>query len=110
MQLVHYAGLSLVTGDAITLALLRYAGALAVAEEAATVQIPVRTPDGGQSSATLLVGPASQLAAEPIESEHDELLDAELVAHFEALASSVSTTARPITADGPVTGSIEEDL
>lgn len=80
MKLIHYAGDELITGDAIADAVLDYAAALARTEGSVTLQIPVRLPDGRQSEAKLLIGPASQLVALTSESEFAEIVDDELVA------------------------------
>jgi hypothetical protein len=83
MKLIHYAGETLLTGDAIADAILTYASALASREESATIVIPVRLTDGSIADANLLVGPASQLVAVPQESALDELIDDDLLARIE---------------------------
>ncbi|RNE63817.1 hypothetical protein [Cryobacterium tepidiphilum] len=80
MKAIHYAGETVLTGDAIADALVLYAGALARRETAATVDIPVRYPDGTVDLASVLLGPASQMVAIPEHSDADELVDDALVA------------------------------
>jgi hypothetical protein len=80
MRRIRYAGDSVVTGDVIAAAVIDYSQALAQANTAASVDIPVRMGDGGVGSATLLVGPASQLITVPEPGDHVEIVDEELVA------------------------------
>jgi hypothetical protein len=79
MKLIVYAGSRLMTGDEIAIAVLEYCAALADAGTAETVEIPVLTREGVRSHATLLVGPSSQMVAEDIVTEFDELHDPEAV-------------------------------
>jgi len=80
MKAIHYAGETVLTGDAIADALVVYAGALARRETAATVEIPVRYPDGSVNRAGILLGPASQIVVVPEHSELEEIVDDDLVA------------------------------
>lgn len=83
MKAIHYAAEKVVTGDAIANALVQYAAALARRETAATVEIPVRYPDGSEHVVSILLGPASQIVAVPEESDQHELVDPDLVARLE---------------------------
>lgn len=85
MDKIHYAGDLILTGTAIAHALLEYAEALAKSGTSATVDIPVRLPDGELSSSRILIGPASQVVSdtEPGEPDDDEIIDDELVAFFQ---------------------------
>ena len=65
MKRIRYAGESVVTGDAIASLVVYYSEALAKADTAGTVEIPVLLGDGSVGAATLLVGPASQLIMVP---------------------------------------------
>lgn len=84
MKRIVYAGARLLTGSQIADAVLDYAGALAESEAAETVQIPVLTEKGARSTASLLLGPSSQIVAEDEESEFEELRDPEAVAMLQA--------------------------
>lgn len=65
MKEIAYAGGSFVTSDEIAEALFKYAAALGIADRAATVDVPAfGIPAPG---VTVLVGPASQLMAEPVD-------------------------------------------
>ncbi|WP_291042329.1 hypothetical protein [Herbiconiux sp.] len=79
MDRIHYAGDSVVTGTEIARALLEYAHVLAEHDMSATVDIPTVSDDGSLSRSTILIGPASQLISDAEESEHDELVDDEVV-------------------------------
>jgi hypothetical protein len=79
MKLIIYAGSRLMTGDEVAGAVLDYCAALADADTAETVEIPILMDDGEPSKATLLVGPASQIVAQDVTSEWDELEDPDTV-------------------------------
>jgi hypothetical protein len=95
MERIHYAGGVLLTGSEIADAIVDYAAALAARRTAASVDIPVRTADGRTARAHLLIGPASQLVTEPIDSELEELVDEELVARLRNATTALSST-RPV--------------
>lgn len=63
MKKIIYAGSELLTGDSIAVAVLEYSRSLAEADAAETIEIPIRASDGSDSTATILVGPASQIVA-----------------------------------------------
>jgi hypothetical protein len=60
MKRITYSGGSLVTGNAITAALLDYTTTVADAESSVTVDITVLEDNGDTSIHTLLLSPASQ--------------------------------------------------
>ena len=86
---IVYAGEELVTGDEIAQALLKYSEALAESGSASPVEIPTMSDDGKRSTASVLVGPASQIVARPVESSFDELLDPGVVEHLTALTTEL---------------------
>ncbi|RFA10242.1 hypothetical protein B7R54_14270 [Subtercola boreus] len=101
MERIHYTGGSILTGSDIARALLDYAGALAATDGSEIVDIPSLHSDGTIGRATFLIGPASQLVSETEPSDHDELVDADLVAGFRAstarlTAANVAGPAEPI--------------
>jgi hypothetical protein len=95
MERIHYAGGELLTGTDIADAIVEYAAALAGRRTAASVEIPVRTARGGVARASLLIGPASQLVTEVVESEFDEIVDEDLVARLRTATAALSST-RPL--------------
>ena len=107
MQRIHYAGGDLVTGTDIADAIVDYAAALAGRRTAASIDIPVRTATGGVGRAHLLIGPASQLVTEPVESEFDELTDDELVARLRSATTALSSI-RPIVQGSTVEDEIDD--
>jgi hypothetical protein len=109
MELIHYAGGELITGEAITHAVLDYAKMLAKNETSAEVEIPIRREDGSLGVAQLLLGPASQLVAETIDSDLDEVTDDDLVAQL-AVKSARLAEPRPVTDDAPTTSGDDLDL
>ncbi|MGR0319054.1 hypothetical protein [Agromyces sp. ZXT2-3] len=95
MDRIHYAGGELLTGSAIADAVIEYAAALASQRTAASIDIPIRAADGTTAHAQLLIGPASQLLSEPVETDQDELQDEDLVTRLRAATTALST-ARPL--------------
>ena len=85
MRRLTYAGLSVDTGDDIAALVLEYARVLANAQLAATVDVPVRTEDGSIERIQILVGPASQITSEPVETIGAELIDLEACLKLERL-------------------------
>ena len=86
---IRYAGEELMTGDEIADALLKYSAALAESGSASTVEIPTLSDDGTRSTVKVLVGPASQIVASPVESSFEELRDPQVVAHLSALTAEL---------------------
>ncbi|MEO6532580.1 MAG: hypothetical protein ABIO06_03285 [Pseudolysinimonas sp.] len=66
MKRILYAGGSLLTGDSIADAVLDYAAALANAGRAAKLDVPALDLEQRPESVLLVIGPSSQLMAEPI--------------------------------------------
>ena len=100
MERIHYAGDELVTGSEIAEALMEYAAVLAQQRTAASVEIPIQHPDGTIGSASLLLGPASQLVRERIEEPGQEVVDDSLVQRLRRLTAALAPK-------WPVAGSVE---
>lgn len=62
---IVYAGTSLLTSDAVATGVLEYAARLARAGTADTLVVPGVRFDGSPTKLEVLVGPASQMIAEP---------------------------------------------
>jgi hypothetical protein len=90
MERIHYAGDELLTGSEIARALMDYAAVLAQQRTAASVDIPVRRPDGSIGIASLLLGPASQLVREPVEEPGKEVTDDSLVQRLHRLTAALA--------------------
>ncbi len=86
---IRYAGEELMTGDDIADALLTLSVALAESGSASTVEIPTVSDDGTRSTVKVLVGPASQIVAMPVESAFEELRDAHVVARLSAMTAEL---------------------
>ncbi len=76
MKRIRYAGGSFVTGDGIADALLDFAAELANAGKAAKLEVPARDLEQRAAVVALVIGPSSQLMAEPVAGE-SEMLDEE---------------------------------
>lgn len=83
MRRLHYANGYMITPDAVSNAVLRYARALADAHTSDIVTIPVLGEGGTVASAHLLIGPASQLYSTQVLDSIAEFTDPELVADLE---------------------------
>ncbi|MGA1827829.1 hypothetical protein [Microbacterium sp.] len=79
MKILTYTGAELMTGDDIADAVLDYCVALAEESTAETIEIPVLKPDGSRGTASLLVGPASQIVATQVDTDFDELIDEQTI-------------------------------
>jgi hypothetical protein len=66
MKRILYAGGSFQTGDAIAHAVLDYAAELANAGKAAKIDVPALDFEQRPEQVSLVVGPASQMLAEPV--------------------------------------------
>jgi hypothetical protein len=84
MKNIHYAGDVLMTGDALADAVVKYAETLAQNNTSAAIDVPIVTEDGVATSASFLLGPASQLVAVPVPSEFPDPVDEALLARIEA--------------------------
>jgi hypothetical protein len=93
MKMIVYAGGEYTTGDQIAETLMEYSRALAEEETAQNVDIPIVHEDGTVGTATFLIGPSSQIVAEPVETEHDELVDPETVERLRSMMRSLHPTA-----------------
>jgi hypothetical protein len=90
MQRIHYSGVSLLTGDEIARGVVQYAQALAHAGGSAEIRLPVRLGDGGTASATLLIGPSSQLVTVDEASPFDELTAPEVIEQWRTAMSAIA--------------------
>lgn len=73
MKRIHYASGSLLTGDEIADAVVRFAATLADNASAAEVRAPAILDTGEVGEALLLLGPASQILAESEQYDGAEL-------------------------------------
>lgn len=97
VQKITYANTEHLTGDDIAVAVLEYSRALGEAGLAETIEIPVLDAEGHPSSATMLVGPASQIVTENTESDFPELIDTDVVAALTAKTQRL----RPVVVADP---------
>jgi hypothetical protein len=79
MRRLYYSSGSLLTGDEVCKAVIRYASALAGTGDADIIAIPVVTDDGIAGMAHMLIGPASQVFSMPAPSSGNDPFDAEIV-------------------------------
>ncbi len=107
MKTIHYAGDAILTSDALADAVVEYAASLARVEGSAELTIPVLLEDGSQSTASMLLGPASQLISTAAPSVKDSIDDADLVAEIVAATLALGPIkAEPV--DSAPVGGIDE--
>ena len=97
MKILTYTGAELMTGDAIADAVLEYCAALADEATAETLEIPVLHADGTRGTASLVVGPASQIVAIDVDTDFEELIDEETI----LLLHARTRAHRPVVHPGP---------
>jgi hypothetical protein len=83
MRRLHYSGGYVLTADAVAIALLRYARALADTATSDVISIPVVAEGGARGHAHFLIGPASQLYSTPVAGAVGEVTDPQLVDELE---------------------------
>jgi hypothetical protein len=83
MKRIFYSSGSVVTGDRIAEAVIRYAEVLALRDASDTVDVPIALGSGRVDRAQLLIGPSSDLAVVPEESDMEDPEDAETLAELE---------------------------
>ncbi len=88
MKRVSYAGGSFVSGDRIVDAVTRFAAANANADRAAEIEVPAIDLDGRVVRIGVVLGPASQMFAEPVLAEK-EFEDEAFVGRVEALTAEL---------------------
>jgi len=99
----HYVAGSVLTGNKIAHALVRYAKALPENEKADTVAFPVLLGTGDVVTSETLIGPASQVRNVPEPNDHKEIVDEELVRALEQKTEALGVP-RPKTESGDDTG------
>jgi hypothetical protein len=89
MRRLYYSSGSLLTGDDVCKAVLRYARALAISGHADIIVIPVVTDDGISGLAHMLVGPASQVFSMPAPSDGNDPFDAETIEKLNSMSRAL---------------------
>jgi hypothetical protein len=99
MKTIHYAGDVVLTNDDVADAVVDYASALAKKGSSAELTIPVVLDDGSTSTASMLLGPASQLIAAPAPGAKEAGADPALLAEIaQAIALLGMVSAKPVDA------------
>jgi len=97
MKTIHYAGDSILLNDELADAVVEYAAALARVGSSAELTVPVVIQDGSVGSASMLLGPASQLIATPTPEAKEAGADPELLVEITRQTALIGTiTAEPI--------------
>jgi hypothetical protein len=107
MKTIHYAGGEVLTSDDVADAVVDYAAALAKAGSSAELTIPVLLSDGSTSEASMLLGPASQLVAQPEPGTDVDLDDKALLIDVRDKAAALGPS-RAEPTDAPMLPGIDE--
>ena len=98
VKLLIYAGGEYMTGDDIATALLAYSEALADNDTAESVEIPILDTDGTRQTAIFLLGPASQIVAKNVDTDHEELVDQAAVDELRTRTQALRPVGKPTAA------------
>jgi hypothetical protein len=99
MKCISYVGRDLLTGDRIADAIMDYATVLARRARADRVDIPVLVDDR-ISHVEIILGPASQIAAETVTDAREDPVDEELIADLQRRAARLKDPKPMTTSDG----------
>lgn len=99
MKRLHYAGGSLLVGDAVAHAILGYARELGLRGIADTIVVAGTTPDGEREQAELLIGPASQLLLVEDDSPEDPAADAATLEELDRRRGELEPRVEHVTAE-----------
>lgn len=83
MKRIFYSSGSVVTGDRMADAIVRYAEVLSRQDSSDTIDIPITLSSGEPGRAQVLLGPGSQLVVVPEEGADEEPEDADTIADLE---------------------------
>lgn len=89
MQRVSYGGESFITSDDGAAALLEFAASAAMSGVGEVIRLPVVLANGSVVSASLVIGPSSELMTTPVETSHAEPDTRAAVAALRARASQL---------------------
>ena len=82
MKELIYAGGKAIVSDELAEALIDYAQILAAHGDSGLIEIPSVGEDGTVGMSRLLLGPASQIIAEPVTAEQPQFDDSEVIAEL----------------------------
>ncbi len=100
MRRLYYSSGSVLTGDAVSAAVLGYAKALADNGKADIIEIPVVAEGGASGNASFLIGPSSQLCSVPAASEGDDPADDAIVEDLRTRTRALQPSRPTVNADG----------
>jgi hypothetical protein len=89
MRKLFYSSGDMLVSDHTCKALLRYARALANANKAVVVSVPVLIEGGVPATGHLLIGPASEIFSVPVENSEEGPVDLEVIAELERLTRTL---------------------
>ena len=102
MKKILYAGGELVTTDALVDAVVDYATRLGQRGATDSLQIPSVSPSGTVGESTILIGPSSEIMAEPAKQGEVDIHDGPAIADLKARTAALGDVkAAPSTAIGP---------
>jgi hypothetical protein len=99
MKYIHYDAASIMTGDAIAEAVVAYAAVLGANGRTDTVHVPTMDEHGIATTATVLIGPASQIVVDDAPDDELEPEDPAFIERLRRAAKSMTGT-QPVHAEG----------
>jgi hypothetical protein len=100
MQRLHFcSGMTFVTGDEISSAVILYVQAVAITRGSDVLTVPAVGAGSGARTVTLLVNSASQISSESIAHEHGELRDEEFVLRVSRMTADLIMPDMYVTSD-----------
>lgn len=109
MKRIHYAAREFLTGDRIAEAVMEYATALARRTRADRFDIPVMS-EGRVGRVEMVLGPASQIMAEPVEDTREDPVDDELISELEQRTELLRGPRAVPTTDGAAAAAESTDF
>jgi hypothetical protein len=107
MRRIFYASGSFITSDVIAAGVLNYADALTRTNGSDVVNFPIVHANGSLGDASVLIGPASQIASASEESELPEPVDDDLLQELERKTLLVGVP-RPLVQAGTTKFALDE--
>jgi len=104
MKQLTYAGKSFVTGTDLADAVVRLTAALGLSHETSAIRIPAMDENGHLTTADLVLGPATEVLAIAVDSDREEIVDAQIVAELDERTRLLAPS-RTVASTDPLPGS-----
>jgi hypothetical protein len=109
MKRVSYAGETFLTTDPVADALANLTAALGSVQQAEVVEVPAVDADGESHAVRLVVGPASQMSAVPVEFPYPDPDHSDAVARLEAQVRKLEQANVAAVTPAPITSIFDDE-